>query len=79
MKAHDRSDGIFPCVFSLCLVTRPDCEAGIQGPQVHSMMREPAEAEMKSPPPPHNLRVAQRPNSIFHTAVFPGRPQGAGR
>lgn len=55
MNAHSRFDGIFPCASSLCLVTGLNCEAGIQGPQVYNMMREPAEAEMKSPPPPRTI------------------------
>ena len=52
MKAHGRSDGIFPCVPHLRVVTGLNCETGIRGPQIHSMMSEETKTEMKSPPPP---------------------------
>ena len=55
MKTHGRSDGIFPCVPYPRLVAGLDCEVGIRGPQVHSMMRESVKAEMKKPPPPRTI------------------------
>ena len=46
-----------------------------------SVMRESNEFETMrdpAPPPPHNLRGAQRPSSILHATMFLGHPQWVG-